>query len=239
MTILFVTGTGTGVGKTIATAALASCAASTREYGRVAVIKPAQTGVASDEPGDLAEVVRLSGVDRVYEFARYPDPLAPHHAAAVAGQPALDRDDVAAKIAAVDRHAEIVLVEGAGGLLVPFAADGWTLLDLAVDLSAPVLLVVGAGLGTLNHTALTVRALAAAGIEPAGIVIGSWPDDPDLAQRCNVADLAAMAPRGELDGVLPAGMASMRDFPDRARAALSPQFGGAFDYAAFRAAVRP
>jgi dethiobiotin synthetase len=237
MSVLVVTGTGTGVGKTITTAALASCAASTREYGRVAVVKPAQTGVAPDEPGDLAEVVRLSGVDRVYEFARYPDPLSPHHAAAVAGRPALDRGDVATKIAAVNGHADVVVVEGAGGLLVPFAADGWTLLDLAADLAAPVLVVVGAGLGTLNHTALTLRVLAAADVELAGVVIGSWPDEPGLAQRCNVPDLAAMAPHGRLDGVLPAGMATMRDFPERARAALSPQFGGTFDYPAFRAAV--
>jgi dethiobiotin synthetase len=109
------------------------------------------------------------------------------------------------------------------------------MIDLASALHAPVLVVTAAGLGTLNHTALTVGRLDEDGIALAGIVIGSWPETPDLATRCNVADLHAM---GGLVGVLPAGMAAMRDFRSRARAALVPQFGGTFDAAAFVAAAQ-
>ena len=231
MAVLIVTGTGTGVGKTVATAALAACAA-----GQVAVVKPAQTGVGPDEPGDLAEVTRLAGVTDVHEFARYPDPLSPHHAAQISGVPELAFADTVRRITDLDALHELVLVEGAGGLLVPYTnTDRWTLADLANSLHAPVLVVTAAGLGTLNHTALTVGRLQEDGIELAGIVIGSWPDEPDLATRCNVADLAEM---GSLAGVLPAEMAAMRDFRERARAALAPRFGGTFDAAAFVAATR-
>ncbi len=230
MSVLIVSGTGTGVGKTIATAALAACA-----RGTVAVVKPAQTGTAAGEPGDLAEVVRLSGVTDVHEFARYPDPLAPHHAARAGALPELQFADAVRRITDLDALHDLVLVEGAGGLLVPFTTtDRWTVADLATSLHAPVLVVTAAGLGTLNHTALTVGRLEEDGIELAGIVIGSWPGEPDPATRCNVADLADM---GSLAGVLPVGMAAMRDFRSRARAALAPQFGGTFDAAAFVAAA--
>ncbi|MGI8679640.1 MAG: dethiobiotin synthase [Jatrophihabitans sp.] len=234
MSVLVVTGTGTDVGKTIATAALAAC---TR--GRVAVVKPAQTGARPGEPGDLAEVSRLSGLHDTHEFARYPDPLSPHHAAAVSGLPELDFADTVRRIVDLDAVRDTVLVEGAGGLLVPFTSTGrWTLADLAAVLRAPVVVVSTAGLGTLNHTALTVGRLAEDGLVLAGIVIGSWPDEPDLAMRRNVADLGELAPDGTLAGVLPAAMSTMRDFRKRARAALAPRFGGTFDWPAFAAAAR-
>lgn len=233
MSVLIVTGTSTDVGKTVATAALATCA-----EGSVAVVKPAQTGVAPGAPGDLAEVTRLSGVTDVHEFARYPDPLSPHHAAAASGRPELDFADTVRRIVDLDARFDTVIVEGAGGLLVPFTStDRWTIADLAALLHAPVLVVTAAGLGTLNHTALTVGRLAEDGLTLAGIVIGSWPAQPDPVARRNVADLAALAPDGALAGVLPAGMASMRDFRQRARAALSPRFGGTFDWPPFAAAA--
>jgi dethiobiotin synthetase len=162
---------------------------------------------------------------------RYPDPLSPHHAVRVSGRPELEFAEAVRRIADLDALHDLVLVEGAGGLLVPFtSSDGWTLADLAISLRAPVVVVTAAGLGTLNHTALTVGRLAEDGVDLAGIVIGSWPAEPDLATRCNVPDLSAMGP---LVGVLPEGMAAMRDFRSRARAALAPAFGGTFDAAAF------
>jgi dethiobiotin synthetase len=231
VSVLIVSGTGTGVGKTVATAALAACAS-----GRVAVVKPAQTGVSPEEPGDLTEVTRLSGIVDTHEFVRYPDPLSPHHAARVSGQPELPFADAVRRITDLDALHDLVLVEGAGGLLVPYtSSDAWTLADLASSLHAPVLVVTAAGLGTLNHTALTVGRLTEDGVALAGIVIGAWPDDPDLAMRCNVADIAMMGP---LVGVLPDGLPAMRDFRRRARAALAPQFGGTFDAAAFVAATQ-
>jgi dethiobiotin synthetase len=230
MSVLIITGTGTGVGKTVATAALAACA-----VARVAVVKPAQTGVANGAPGDLAEISRLSGITDVSEFARYPDPLSPHHAARASGRQELEFAETARRIVDLDALHDLVLVEGAGGLLVPYtSSDRWTLADLAVSLHAPVLVVTAAGLGSLNHTALTVGRLEEDGVALAGIVVGSWPDEPDLATRCNVADLAEIGP---LVGVLPAGMAAMSDFRRRARAALAPRFGGTFDAAAFVRAV--
>lgn len=233
--ILVVTGTGTDVGKTVTTAAIAACAA-----GSVAVVKPAQTGVGRGQPGDLAEVTRLSGCTAVHEFVRYPDPLSPHHAAYLSGLPPLDRGETVLRIADLaDRH-DLVIVEGAGGLLVPYASRlPWTLLDLADELDVAFVVVAAAGLGTINHTALTMNALDAAAVDVEGILIGSWPAAPGPAERCNVSDLAQLAPRRELLGVLPAGMATMADFGGRARAALAPRLGGTFDFPAFRDAVRP
>jgi dethiobiotin synthase len=230
VTVLIVTGTGTDVGKTVATAALAVCA-----RGRVAVVKPAQTGVGDGEPGDLAEVTRLSGITDTFEFARYPDALSPHHAALMSNRPALNFAETAQRIDDLATEYDTVLVEGAGGLLVPFDSDDrWTLVDLAHHLNAPLVVVTQPGLGTLNHTALTVNRIEEESLDLAGIIIGSWPAHPDLAMQLNVYDLRRMAPRFELGGVLPAGMSAMRDFRKQARAALAARFGGSFGWPAFR-----
>lgn len=200
MTVLVVTGTGTGVGKTIATAAVAAAA-----LGRgadVAVCKPVQTG----DDDDLAEVARLAGVNAVHGLARYPEPLAPAAAAARAGLPLRSGQDVAELVRAADAPGRLTLVEGAGGLLVELGAGGITLRDLASDLNAPVLVVCAAGLGTLNHTALTLEALAARDVPCAGLVIGSWPADPGPAEEYNRDALAALAP---VRAVLPAGAAAL------------------------------
>jgi dethiobiotin synthetase len=229
MSIVVVTGTGTDVGKTVATAALAVCAS-----GSVAVVKPAQTGVGPDDAGDLGEVTRLSGCTDVHSYARYPAPLSPHHAAARSGLPYLDREKTAFAIAELASRTDLVLVEGAGGLLVPYDDGRWTILDLAADLRAELLVVTAAGLGTINHTALTIRAIDAAGISLAGVLIGSWPEHPGIAERCNLDDLAALSGTRGIAGALPAGMSAMADFAARAGAHLAPRFGGTFDWAAFR-----
>ena len=230
-----VSGTGTGVGKTVVTAALAALAAAAGR--RVAVAKPAQTGVGPGEPGDLEEVRRLSGVTDLHELHRYPDPLAPATAARRAGQPAVDLPAAAARLAGLAAGRDLLLVEGAGGLLVRYDESGGTLADLAGLLGAPVLLVARAGLGTLNETALTLEALDRRGLALAGLVIGAWPAEPDLADRCNLADLADLAGR-PLDGVLPAGAGRLEPgaFAGLAAAALGPRWGGRFDPAAFTAA---
>lgn len=185
MTILVVTGTSTDVGKTVVTAALAATA---MEMGAtVAVAKPAQTGVLDGEPGDLAEVQRLTGVAEIKESARYPDPLAPDVAARRASMPLLTLETVVDDVRSLT--ADLILVEGAGGLLVRFGADGFTLADVARELDAPVVVVCAAGLGTLNHAALTTAALVSAGLTCAGLIIGSWPSEPDLAARTNLEQL--------------------------------------------------
>ncbi|MDX3126272.1 dethiobiotin synthase, partial [Streptomyces scabiei] len=202
MTVLVVTGTGTEVGKTVTTAAVAAVALAS---GRsVAVLKPAQTGVRPDERGDADEVARLAGAVTVRELARYPEPLAPATAARRAGLPAVHPEDVAEAAAKLAADHDLVLVEGAGGLLVRFDETGGTLADTARLLGAPVLLVASAGLGTLNTTELTARELAVREVELAGVVIGSWPEVPDLASRCNLADLPVVA-AAPLVGAVPAG----------------------------------
>jgi dethiobiotin synthetase len=127
-----------------------------------------------------------------------------------------------------------VLIEGAGGVAVRYDPDGGTIAGLAASLGAPVLVVAAAGLGTLNHTTLTLEALASRGIGCAGVVIGAWPDRPDLAMRCNITDLRALslALSGQpLAGALPehAGGLDPAGFLTAARAGLSPALGGTFD----------
>jgi dethiobiotin synthetase len=230
VSVLLVSGTGTEIGKTAVTAAVAALAVD--RGSSVAVVKPAQTGVAPDEPGDLAEVARLAPGVATYEFARYPDPLSPEAAARRAGVDGLALDDVAARVRGLSGEHDLVLVEGAGGLLVRYAADGWTFADLARALDAPVLVVTTAGLGTLNHTALTLEVLAGRGARFDGLVVGSWPADPDLAVRCNVSDLQLAAGR-PLGGALPQGAPSSPDFLSAARHGLGPAYGGKFDAADF------
>jgi dethiobiotin synthetase len=122
---------------------------------------------------------------------------------------------------------DLVLVEGAGGLLVRYDAAGATIADLAGALDAPAVVVVAAGLGTLNHTALTCEALAARKIGGGGVVVGSWPRHPGLAELANLTDLTVIA--GEpLAGVLPEGAGALdrAAFLAAARAGLSPRLGG-------------
>ncbi|MET7765169.1 dethiobiotin synthase [Streptomyces sp. NPDC005336] len=234
MTVLVVTGTGTEIGKTVTTAAVAAAALAA---GRsVAVLKPAQTGVAEGEPGDAAEVARLAGPVTVRELARYPEPLAPATAARRAGRPPVRPHEVAEAAEKLATEHDLVLVEGAGGLLVRFDETGATLADAARLLAAPVLVVAHAGLGTLNATALTTEALRARGLDCPGVVIGSWPADADLASRCNLADFPESA-GAPLLGALPEGAAALApaDFRAAAPGWLAPQLDGEWDAARFTA----
>ncbi len=202
-TPIVITGTGTDVGKTVVTAALAALA---RSQGLdVGICKPIQTGLPPGVPGDAHEAARLSGAQRVLEVRRLPDPLAPETAARVAGLPqsvldelvrpirrwlitneaAADGPPTASPAAPRDR---LDLIEGAGGVLVRLGT-GLTILDVATALEAPVVVVARAGLGTLSDTELTIRAIDAAGLRCAGIVIGGWPPHPGFAERCNYEDL--------------------------------------------------
>jgi dethiobiotin synthetase len=237
--VLVVTGTGTGVGKTVVTAAVAALAADRGE--RVTVVKPAQTGVGPDEPGDLDDVRRLAGVTDLHELTRLPYPLSPAASARRAGVPPLDMRAAAVQIGVLAADSDLVLVEGAGGLLVQYDDTGTTIADLAVDLGrhldVSVLVVVAPSLGTLNHTALTLEALARRDLTLAGVVIGDWPDEPDLAARSNLRDLEALT--GErLAGALRAGAGALEEpeFLLAARTGLGHSLGGAFDAADFRRA---
>lgn len=238
MPVLMITGTGTEIGKTVVTAAVAAAALA---GGRsVAVLKAAQTGVRPDEPGDAQEVARLAGAVTAAEVARYPEPLAPGTAARRAGRAPVRPQEVAEAADKLATEHDLVLVEGAGGLLVRFDAAGGTLADVAGLLGAPVLLVASAGLGTLNTTELTARELRSRGLELPGVVIGSWPGAPDLASRCNLADLPDVA-GAPLLGALPAGAAALPPAVFRSTAPhwLAPRLEGTWDADAFRTREAP
>lgn len=196
---IIVTGTDTGVGKTVATAGIAAAARS--KGAKVAVLKAAQTG----DDDDAAEVARLSGLTDVRVGARYPAPLAPLAAANLAGYQPLEITDVIEAAQHLASNNDVVLIEGAGGLLVPMGANGWTVADLAAQLHAHVIVVARAGLGTLNHTALTCEALRARAL-PHAVVIGAWPRSPELAHHSNLNDLPP------LDGLIPAAAAKLPPF---------------------------
>ncbi len=216
-TVVLVTGTSTAVGKTVATAVVAGLALARGE--KVAVYKPAQTGVAAHEPGDVDETGRLLGHPAgltLQEGARLPDPLAPSAAARRAGRvlPTVAEHAVAVRALAADH--DLVLIEGAGGLLVELDSDGGTLADLGVLLRSQepgcgVLLVCAAGLGTLNHTALTAEALRRRRLELLGLIVGSWPADDteaDIAMQENLPDLPRVADVPLL-GRLPEGLGAV------------------------------
>lgn len=223
--VLVVSGTGTGIGKTVVTAAIAALALARGE--RVAVVKPAQTGTGTGDAPDTESVRRLTGLTDTHELARFPDPLSPEAAARAAGLAPLDLRAAAEYVAGIAESRDLVLVEGAGGLLVRYDPDGGTIADLAAALDAPVVVVAAAGLGTLNHTALTLEALAARKLTGAGVVIGSWPRQPGLAELANLTDLKVIA-GAPLAGVMPEGAGTLdrAAFLAAARAGLGTRLGG-------------
>ncbi len=200
-----VTGTDTGVGKTVVTAALA--AAANAAGLRVSVVKPAESGVSQDELSDVDAVVGLAAPATARTLARYPEALAPLAAARIAGTPPLELYSVVDTVREEAKAYDLVLVEGTGGLLVPIglrpSGEPWTVADLAVSLGAPAVVVARAGQGTLNHTALTMEALEHRAV-PACVVIGAWPTQPGLVHIANLVDLY-----GQLAGAVPAGAGSM------------------------------
>ncbi|OKK17624.1 dethiobiotin synthetase [Streptomyces sp. CB00455] len=226
MSVLIVSGTGTEIGKTVVTSAVAAAAVAAGLT--VAVLKPAQTGVGPEEPGDAAEVVRLAGPTvTALELARYPEPLAPDTAARRAGLATLSPAQIAQAAERLALDHDLVLVEGAGGLLVRFDEAGHSLADAARLLGAPVLVVAPAGLGTLNSAALTAEALRARDLTQLGVVIGSWPAEPDLASRCNLADLPKVS-GAPLLGAIPEGSGTLppHRFRTEAPTWLSPTLSG-------------
>jgi dethiobiotin synthetase len=202
---VLVTGTDTGVGKTVVTAGLAAAASAVGL--RVAVIKPAESGVGEDELSDVDAVVRLAAPASARRLAEYPHALAPLTAARLAGPPPLELYSVVDAVREEAKTHDLVLVEGAGGLLVPMgvrpSGQPWTVADLAVSLGAPAVVVARAGLGTLNHTALTMEALERRGI-PGCVVIGAWPAQLELVHVANLVELY-----GQLAGAVPDGAGSI------------------------------
>ncbi len=202
MSALFVTGTDTGVGKTFVACALA---AALRARGRrVAVMKPVETGVTED-PEDALRLCAAAGdpapLDAICPV-RLRAPLAPAVAARLEGR-SIDLDALADAIGRRAADADVLLVEGAGGLLVPITGRR-TFLDLAVRAHLPVLIVAANRLGTINHCALTARVAAAAGLAVRGFVLSHPVPDPDASAATNAEAITALTGLGCL-GVLEHG----------------------------------
>ena len=187
--IRFVTGTDTGIGKTVAAAAL--CRVERLAGRTVLYAKPVQTGLHPAEPGDAAFVAAAAGVP-VVECLRFRDPLAPAVAAERAGA-VIDVEALLADLAKAGDGFDRVVVEGAGGLLVPLW-DDVTMAELADRLGAGLVVVTRPALGTLNHTALTLEAARARGLPVDGLVVSGWPDQPGVTEQTNLERLSAMAP---------------------------------------------
>ncbi len=203
---IFVTGTGTEVGKTVVAAAIAHTLAD--EGKHVAVFKPAVTGLdelaaGGPETGDiglfsahrpdhvlLRDAARSSQSDVQIAPYRYEPPMSPHLAAELAGeeiQPRRLLDGARAAAASSD----VLVCEGVGGLLVPLAA-GYLVRDLAVDLGLPLVIAAPPGLGTINHTLLTIEAARSASLEVATVVLTPWPEKPGRIEESNRETIAVL-----------------------------------------------
>ncbi|WP_336339116.1 dethiobiotin synthase [Haloarcula brevis] len=184
---VFVVGTDTGVGKTVVTAGLTGWL---RAAGTDAVaVKPCQTGYPPDD--DAAYVETVCGTPGAAVcLERLSPPLAPE-VAARESDAALSYETIRAGVADAVAERETAVVEGIGGLCVPLA-DGREVIDLVADVGLPALVVARSGLGTLNHTALTVRALRRRGVPVVGVVLNEY-EGATTAERTNPAAIERMA----------------------------------------------
>jgi dethiobiotin synthetase len=230
LTGVFVTGTGTEVGKTVVAAAIAHTLAAAGKT--VAVFKPAVTGLDEtradgpiSRPGrDLSahrpaveadhELLRRaagsSQSDEGIAPYRYGPPASPHLAAALAGEE-IDPERLLAAARAAAAGADVLVCEGVGGLLVPLS-PGYLVRDLAVDLGLPVVIVASPGLGTINHTLLTIESARAAGLEVATVVLTPWPEQPTEVEQSNrdtIATLGAV----EIQTLPPLDLANPESWP--------------------------
>ncbi|HEV7399208.1 MAG TPA: dethiobiotin synthase [Solirubrobacterales bacterium] len=188
---VFVTGTGTEVGKTVVAAVIARGLAA--EGRKVAVFKPALTGL--DEPGepDHALLRRASGSaqsDEEIAPYRYGPPASPHLAAARAGEE-IDPARLLSAARTAATAADALVCEGVGGLLVPLSRD-YLVRDLAAALALPLVIAAAPGLGTINHTLLTLEAARAAGLTVKAVVLTPWPEKPDEIERSNREAIGAL-----------------------------------------------
>jgi dethiobiotin synthetase len=199
---VFVTGTGTEVGKTVVAAVLGRTA---RAAGvRVAVFKPAVSGLDDyplrpetwDGAAELPDhaLLRLAsgsaqGDDEIAPY-RYGPAVAPHLAAELAGEP-IDPDLLRGAALAATEDTDLLVCEGVGGFLVPLCAD-YLVRDLARDLGMPVGIVAAPGLGTINHTLLTIEAVRSAGLEVSAVVLNPWPDEPSALEQSNLDTISSL-----------------------------------------------
>ncbi|MDQ6834615.1 MAG: dethiobiotin synthase [Actinomycetota bacterium] len=189
----FVTGTDTGVGKTVLSAAVV--AGLSAQGIRVRALKPIITGLDEapdpDWPPDhqlLASVAGATAQETM--LVGYGPPVSPHLAAELAGRP-LELGPLVSSIRALQAAETALVVEGVGGLLVPLSARA-SVRDLARELGLPVLVAARPGLGTINHTLLTLEAARAAGLSVAAVVLTPWPAEPSAMELSNRSTIESL-----------------------------------------------
>jgi dethiobiotin synthetase len=214
---VFVTGTGTEVGKTVVAAALART--ELVAGARVAAFKPAVSGLADyplrpevwDCAAELPDHVLLrlasgsaQGDDEIAPY-RYGPAVSPHLAAELSGEP-IDPDRLRGAALEATEDSDLLVCEGVGGFLVPLTPD-YLVRDLARDLGMPVIVVAPPRLGTINHSLLTIEAVRGAGLEVAAVVLSPWPAEPSALELSNLETIARLGavevetlPRIDLSG---------------------------------------
>jgi dethiobiotin synthetase len=195
---IFVTGTGTGVGKSVVAASI--CAALAARGQKVAAFKPVITGLdepAGDWPLDDQLLAGAASAGQKPEDVaphRFGPPVSPHLAAQLAGEQ-IEPLELAPEARAWAERADAIVCEGIGGLMVPIAA-GFLVRDLAVELDMPLVVAASPDLGTINHTLLTLDSARAAGLRIAAVVLTPWPDEPGDVERSNKDTIAML---GDVD----------------------------------------
>jgi dethiobiotin synthetase len=181
---VFVTGTGTEVGKTVVAGVIARSRAAAGH--NVAVFKPAVSGLDEGGEPDHAVLRRAAGSfqtdDEIAPY-RYGPPVSPHLGAELAGE-TIDRDRLLSAARAASVGADFLVCEGVGGLMVPLTL-GYLIRDLVRELAIPVVIAAPPGLGTINHTLMTIESARAVGLEVAAVVLTPWPADPRVTERSN------------------------------------------------------
>ena len=208
---IFVTGTGTEVGKTVVAAAIAHTLAG--DGAKVAVFKPAVTGLDDSAETDYALLRRAAGSaqsdDEIAPY-RYGPAASPHLAAALGGEE-IDPQRLLAAAREAGDGADALVCEGVGGLLVPLA-PGYLVRDLAIDLALPLAIAASPGLGTINHTLLTIEAARSAGLEISAVVLTPWPDQPTQIAQSNLETIASLG-RVEVQTLPPLDLTAPSSWP--------------------------
>ena len=191
---VFVTGTDTGVGKSVVSAAI--CAALAARGERVAAFKPVVTGL-DDAPGEwpldhelLARSASAGQSPEDVAPLRFGPAVSPHLAAELAGD-RIEPAQLVGAAGAAGAGADVLVCEGVGGLMVPLT-PGYLVRDLALELGLPLVVAARPGLGTINHSLLTLEAARAAGLEPRCVVITPWPEEPAAMESSNRDTIAAL-----------------------------------------------
>jgi dethiobiotin synthetase len=191
---IFVTGTGTGVGKSVLSAVL--CAGLAASGRRVAGFKPVVTGLddpVDEWPRDHELLAVAAGSGQTPEEVTpvvFGPPVSPHLAAELAGVP-LEPPELVAHARALAAEVDVLVAEGVGGLLVPIT-PGYLIRDLALELGFPVVIASHPALGAINHSLMTIECARAAGLRVAGVVLTPWPDQPGDVELSNLETIARL-----------------------------------------------